>query len=193
MNQDSKEVLSPSDDDRYPVKWRIQEWIDDHNPLPYSLRFWWDDHDIFHPLRVWRKLKNVVRWVPVLWDDVDWDYSSLYSILHFKLKNMRESHEKWHNHTDWEEIVAQIKTAEDCMSRLVKDTYAADLWATYHATFSRSHEWVTLENGMRQMSPMSDEQHASLKKIFEEEERQLQADIKLFTDTFSQNVRGWWD
>jgi len=34
-----------------------------------------------------RKVKNLFRWLPIIWKDEDWDQHFIYEILKFKLKN----------------------------------------------------------------------------------------------------------
>lgn len=34
--------------------------------------------------------KNIIRWIPILWKDKDWDHSYIYDILAFKLKNQAD-------------------------------------------------------------------------------------------------------
>ena len=33
------------------------------------------------------KIKNIIRWLPVLWNDYDWDHWFIYQILKTKLKH----------------------------------------------------------------------------------------------------------
>lgn len=39
--------------------------------------------------RTVRKLKKVIKWIPILWYDEDWDYFFLYTIMQKKLEDMR--------------------------------------------------------------------------------------------------------
>jgi hypothetical protein len=34
-----------------------------------------------------RKVKNMIRWFPIIWKDEDWDHRYIFEILKFKLKN----------------------------------------------------------------------------------------------------------
>jgi len=40
-------------------------------------------------------IKNLIRWIPVLWNNKHWDYCFLYEIIAFKLTLMIENYEKW--------------------------------------------------------------------------------------------------
>jgi len=41
-------------------------------------------------------IKNIIRWIPILWNDRDWDGWYIFTILEFKLKNQYK-HLKEHN------------------------------------------------------------------------------------------------
>ena len=36
--------------------------------------------------KIWNRIKNIIRWIPVLWNDRDWDYHYTFEILKTKLK-----------------------------------------------------------------------------------------------------------
>jgi hypothetical protein len=40
--------------------------------------------------RVINKIKNLIRWFPIIWKDQDWDHSFIWEILKFKLRNQAE-------------------------------------------------------------------------------------------------------
>lgn len=37
-----------------------------------------------------RRIRNLIRWFPVIWKDEDWDHYFIFEILKFKLKNQAE-------------------------------------------------------------------------------------------------------
>ncbi len=173
---------------------KVSDWIVDNNPIPYSVRYWYNDMDILHPTRVWRKVSNIVRWVPVLWNDADWDYGHLYEIIDFKLTNMIEHHTDHHNHTDWEETVGQMTTARDALKRLRDDDYAAKEYAEHIEKFPhQDHVDVPGKPGWKQSAPLRPGESASFTKLADEEEKRRQADLDLFASTFVKHSRGWWD
>lgn len=172
---------------------KIRAWINDHDPIPFSIQFWFDHHDIFHPSRIFRKLRNIVRWIQVLWDDVDWDYSSLYLLMATKIKFMRECQISCDNHTDCGEIAAQMQMAENCLQRLVKDDYAVELWAEHRKKFPRKGKSVQPSDERWLREPMSSEEQESFRKLIREEEKLRQRDMDLFCLIFNSSSRGWWD
>jgi hypothetical protein len=53
--------------------------------------------EFIHRLRrIVKKTRNIIRWIPILWHDEDWDFYYIYNILQKKLefvkKDMLKSH-----------------------------------------------------------------------------------------------------
>jgi hypothetical protein len=48
--------------------------------------------------RIISKIKNIIRWIPVLWNDYDWDHWFIYHILKTKLKHQSEHIRKYGYH-----------------------------------------------------------------------------------------------
>jgi len=195
-NQDDKQLIDSSFLFKRNFYIDTIVWLEDNVPGFYTAERFYRDNDIFHPSRIFRKITNVARWLPLLWNDYDWDYYPLYKMLHQKIKFMKEHHRDHHNHTDWEEVVAQLQTVEDCLDRLLRDNYLEKEWDAHRARFPRDKwfdSWVQLPDGSRQMPSMSDDERDAFKILHDEEERLRQADLDTLGQTISRHVRGWWD
>jgi hypothetical protein len=46
------------------------------------------------PKDVWRGIKNIIRWTPIIWDDQDWDWAYLSDIMEYKLRRMSKQFRK---------------------------------------------------------------------------------------------------
>lgn len=59
------------------------------------------------------KIKNIVRWIPTLWKDYDWDYGFMLEIEQKKLMNMIDWYEKnnYGHRASSSRIVRQMKLA----------------------------------------------------------------------------------
>lgn len=182
-------------DQEYDVIDNVRLWINEHSPLPYSFQFWFDHHDFLHPSRILRKLRNLARWAPILWDDVDWDHSSLFAMLEAKLRFMRECQEGDRIHTDWGEVSSQLRTAEECMGRLRRDEYARAAWDLHSFKYPAKGklEWIDLPDGMKAMPPTPDDERESLLAAFAAEDAARQADLDMFAEMVSKHSLGWWN
>lgn len=192
---ESKECIEPPEDKS--LRFRLWFWWHENNPFPYAWRFWYGRQDWLHPVRTYYKFTRLLSWVPVLWGDVDWDYSGIWQILYFKLKSMREEQSSNSHHTEWERTCSEMKVAEDCAYRLWKNCYLSDAWDAHYkewpSMFERKSEWITLPDGLIQMPGMKDEQREAFTKIADEEERLIQADMDQLSKSLSTQIRGWWD
>lgn len=176
---------------------KVWNWIDDRNPIPYSWRHWYDRQDWLHPRRTYYKFVRILSWIPVLWNDVDWDYSGIWHILYFKLRLMRGEQSIGSLHVDSDKTCAEMRVAEDCAYRLWKDTYLSAEWDAHHnkwpSMFERKSEWVHLPNGSVRMPDMKEREREEFHRLADEQERLTQADMDQLSKSLATQIRRWWD
>lgn len=51
---------------------------------------------------------RVVQWIPVIWRDVDWDWSGLLDIIDYKVKRMRQLHLSGSTGAHWSQRVREM-------------------------------------------------------------------------------------
>ncbi|HWY79565.1 MAG TPA: hypothetical protein VNW29_04355 [Candidatus Sulfotelmatobacter sp.] len=64
-----------------------------------------------------KKIRQMIRWIPILWDDEDWDSSYLFEIMRFKLKCIAKETERCDRHTTSERDVKQMRIAAELLHR----------------------------------------------------------------------------
>jgi hypothetical protein len=69
------------------------------------------------------KTLKVLAWIPVLWEDEDFDYSYLLTIMAFKIRRMRERNEKIQFYEGHEKDALIMKEAEEIIERIKADKY----------------------------------------------------------------------
>ena len=77
---------------------------------------WHNDFSIF--LRKFgRFILREIRWIPVLWNQEEWDFEYIYDILEMKMKELKKdmSKDTWHAQKDVQKSIKQI---EICIARL---------------------------------------------------------------------------
>lgn len=99
-------------------KMNIKDWLEEilwHNRFSIFLR------------RVGRFILRLGRWVPVLWNQEEWDFAYVYDILILKMKELRKSmtEDDWH---DQSSVQRGIKQIDICLARL--DRYLN--WPEYY-------------------------------------------------------------
>lgn len=64
-----------------------------------------------------RFVARVFRWIPVLWNQEEWDYEYIYDLIEMKMKELRKgmSEDIWH---DQKGVQRGIKQIDVCLARL---------------------------------------------------------------------------
>jgi hypothetical protein len=88
--------------------------------------FWWGIRNF--P----RNVAHVIRWLPILWRDRDWDWTYLMRIYEFKLRNMSKCFKKYGHHVNSDRDAKQVLIAAELCKRLYKDEYADWMWDEIH-------------------------------------------------------------
>lgn len=139
---------------------------------------------------VYRRIKRFIVWFPVIWNDEDWDESYLFTIMEFKISQMRKETQRCARHVGWEKDVRDMKIAEELLRRASgKCDYLKD-WAELceckDENFSSSRfvgkngEWI---------SPFCEHcQKFGLDKCHKKEE----FDFQYLMNHLRKNVRKWW-
>ena len=75
-----------------------------------------------------RFILREIRWIPVLWNQEDWDFEYTYDLLEVKMKELRKdmSEDIWH---DQKVVQRSIKQIDICLARL--DRWRN--WTKYYA------------------------------------------------------------
>ena len=165
--------------------------------IPYSVSFWYRDCEILHPIRQWENFLHVVKWVPILWRDRDWDNAYLYQIMAFKLKNMRQNHLENRVIGDWKKVASEIKIAEDALNRIIKDEYCKKEYNAHYRKYPSKwltrDKWEKTADGSIIQPRSPPEESKSFLHIADLEEANRHSDFELFCDMFTNYSRGWWD
>lgn len=120
------------------------------------------------------RIKNIVRWVPVIWNDKDFDESFIFTILHFKLQNVERhmaSDKCIITETSARKIVNEIKTARLLLERIIKYEYLNNATMWHDPNKERSN---------------------SFEKCSRHSEYMEQQDIEYLFKHISKHIQKWW-
>jgi hypothetical protein len=73
--------------------------------------------------RTVRKLKRIIKWIPILWYDEDWDYFFVYTILQKKLETMRDYMLRTDIYTDGKRAASRMQTAINLIEKVKTEAY----------------------------------------------------------------------
>lgn len=140
------------------------------------------------PRQQWRNVSKLVLWVPVIWEDVDWDYSSLYRVMLVKVRGMRVAHEGY-NHTAEPErsvLIRQMRATEEALARLVADEYLSAEW-------DRTLDEVYPEGAWGEGMRPSEADSARVRELSAREDALRDADRAAVGTAMREWAHGWWD
>ena len=113
-----------------------------------------------------KQLRKLIRWIPILWNDRDWDYYFVYEILKQKLidteKHIREDGVHMFNNKDADSILKAIDMIEKVQNEYHFDKY-----------MSENPEWTNV--GMEEAIAAHDKAKRELFKYL------------------NNNIEKWWD
>ena len=133
--------------------------------------------------RVGRFIARLFRWVPVLWNQEEWDFGYIYDILELKIKELRNSISKdtWHAEECVKEELEQIDSVLDHLDKYLNWPHYVDV------PLPSEEHWVHNEDGTSTLY-FSEEEHEAYAKAsnFEEEH------FKAFWDELAKFHSNWW-
>ena len=130
-----------------------------------------------------RFILREIRWVPVLWNQEEWDFSYMYDLLIMKMKELKAdmSKDTWH---DQHEVQRSIQQIDVCLARL--DRYFN--WPDYYDYPMDDVYSEPTENGCYKMCYTSEENEKQRQgaRVFEEK------NYNKFWKDFLKWHQGWW-
>jgi len=151
-------------------------------------------------------IKNIIIWIPIIWQDRDWDQWFLYKILQFKLKRMAKLQRDHGMSTCSNNIADQMQICVNLLDRLIKDEYLENCLKPHEKKWGRSKIiWTPLPDDakMSRLMRIKTERAITPEQIKQEDKERMKlykhSDmlLKQDLDMLFQNMRkyseGWWD
>ena len=75
-------------------------------------------------MRTWyKRIKNIIRWIPILWNDRDWDYYYIFEILKTKLKFQSKHFREYGYHESSERDAEQMELCIRLIDKVQNEYY----------------------------------------------------------------------
>jgi len=91
------------------------------------------------PRLIYRRLRNLIYWLPVIWRDENWDQAFLYRIMGHKIAAMLE-HTTTCSMGRQDEVPEQYRQAVRLLDDLAEGRYEDDAYGTHTKIFGAS-DW----------------------------------------------------
>jgi len=149
-------------------------------------------------------VRNLIKWFPVIWNDRDWDFFFIWTILHKKLELMEKEIRVNGHHKNNIRDANQIKLCVNLLKRLIDDQYHENVFIHHEKKWGKSHmKWEPTEDPELQSLHIirdnvnTDEEKEQETKEFQrlspKVEELRQQDINHLFDYMKKHILGWWD
>jgi hypothetical protein len=132
------------------------------------------------PYGIW----NIVKWLPIIWKDRNWDYIYILIIMYKKLSLMEKHIRQNDNHVDAPKDADSIKLCVLLIDRLLKDNYYENVFKEYYKKWGRPQ--LLWENS--NISNSKEYNRLSQNAIDLKEQ-----DFDLLFKQIRKHIQRWWD
>jgi len=150
-------------------------------------------------------IKNLWKWLPIVWGDRDWDHYYLYKLLNFKFKNMEYLHKNYSHLKDGDIIANQLKVVKLLTQRLIEDNYIEEIWNNHDKKWGEikfnyestpaykncvevflKRENIKTEEDVKQ-------ERKEFRRVTDQEIMLRKQDREYLFKLMNRNIEGWWD
>lgn len=159
---------------------------------------------VFHPIKDFpRNVKygivNLVKWVPIIWGDRQWDNHYIYKVLRHKLHLTEQMIRHNGHHVRNIQDADKIKTCVVLLDRLMEDDYHEIVSKKFYEKWGRP-DFNISEGGLLNIdypNVKNDEDEKKQVKEFRRlivvEEEMVKQDLALLFKMMQKHIRTWWD
>lgn len=91
-----------------------------------KIRLWWKFDGQYMHKEFARGVKNLWRWLPIIWKDRDWDHVYIYRIIEAKLEFQANYISKFGNHVEADRDAERMRLVVKLMKRQEEDFYTSE-------------------------------------------------------------------
>ena len=134
-------------------------------------------------IRNFQSVKRLLRWLPVIWKQKDYDFEGMYALLYQKMKDLEKSikEDTWHDQKEVQRALKQLKVT---MARFDRYFNPFD----YEDYPIDDISWIPTEDGLYTMIHTSEENEKQRQKSIRFEKHNEE---KLWKN-FIKWHRNWW-
>lgn len=194
-----KKLFSPNESWSKSWPYRFAEYLYLENET-----FNWFYRNVWTNLRVWcENVKRICEWIPILWNDRDWDHAHIFTILKYKLSRTRKCIVGNKIISGHLRVGRQIAYAELLIERIMEDDYCKEEWAQHEAKwgpFCKRKKWTNGQpTGVWRIRQNATDlakykqQHAEEMNLYLKENATKDKDKKRLFRHLELYIERWWD
>lgn len=132
-----------------------------------------------------RKVRNVIKWLPIIWNDRDSDYGYLYRVMIFKLRNMEEYFDTdGREYKEVDDNIKEMKYVRSLLEAVYGEKFEDMMYDKHTAEFSKPRSEMTAKEIKR-------ERDIYLVRCMKANRLSEAANKNAFT-ALGKNIRKWW-
>jgi len=94
-----------------------------------KIELYWKFEIRYYPKQFIIGIKNLYKWIPVIWKDRDWDDTFLFEIIKFKISKMSESHGKVLQYQGFERNIEIMNTIVRLIDKFQSEDYLHEYYS----------------------------------------------------------------
>jgi len=144
-------------------------------------------HSWWSPLRNFgMNCQRVFKWLPIIWEDREWDYVYILRIWRHRLRFQREHLQKYGIHLNVEEDCRTLRIAEAILERLEKNEYTEKDWNSHMSLYPS--RLFTAEHRETMKGEREDVQ-----RMVNKERYMQKQDFEYLAKHLNKHLHSWWD
>lgn len=157
--------------------------------------------------RKFKQIQNVFKWLPIIWNQYDFDYHYALDAFKFKLQQQADFMKSNKTHTKSAKINSnKIQLAIDLMTKVYNEDYGCEYQNELKAIYGDDcldFEFIPVENSTSYLMKWKMELHPNKKlvdqfkkdhdKLFKLSQLKQQKAHKLLWSFIEHNIQKWWD
>jgi len=163
---------------------------------------------IYFIKRKYQQIRNILRWIPVLWNQFDFDYNYALDVFKFKLLNIADLLDSDKSHcVGAKDRANRIRMVVRLMDKVYNEDYGIEYQTKLEEIYGKdAFEWNFIDtndgtgSSRLKYSYELTESKSKIKeidkvkqKLFEESRAKQERAHKLLWKLVEHNIRGWWD
>ena len=145
-----------------------------------------------------RRIIKVIKWLPIIWRDRDWDQHYFFEILRFKLKNMEKFFRHDANYVYAEKDADRMKVCIMLLDRLIGDVYEENAFYFHDKKWGELDCWI--DNGKFECTRPNittkedkKKERAGFVQCMSHSEYMRGQDMEYLTKHLNKYIFNWWD
>lgn len=152
--------------------------------------------------RIIANIKRCIKWIPIIWNDREYDFTYFLSIIEFKLAQMFEFYEYGNTHLlNADNVANEIDFVLTVLKRYLKNNYCKQEYAQLKQEHGQTKmqfkpygddcdEFIGLQFTHTQDNNRA---VATWRKLNAKSRKLQQKDFELIFDFLNINLQNWWD